>query len=198
MTQPTRFFIVAAAVFTAPMLVGTYACSRPSDDSGFVLTEAEKQVITEFNGRVADHAALHQKLDATLPALPVEATPEQIDQHQESLHALIATARKGAKPGDFFTPGMEALVRRALETLLGDQRGEDLKATIMDENPGAIEVGVNDRYPDEAPVSSMPVQLLETLPKLPAELEYRFLGKRLVLVCAPANIVLDFTRNVLP
>ena len=168
------------------------------DTPAIVLTDAEKQAVKEFEARVADYAALHQKLEATLPALPDKATPEQIDQHQQALVALITTARKDAKRGDFFTPGMEALVRRTLGALLGGPGGTSLKATIMDENPGALDVGVNDRYPDVAPVSSMPVQLLETLPKLPAELEYRFLGKHLVLVCTPARIVLDFTPNVLP
>ncbi len=112
--------------------------------------------------------------------------------------ALITTARKDAKRGDIFTPGMEALVKRDLGALLSGPAGASFKATIMDENPGSLDVGVNDRYPDVAPVTSMPVQLLETLPKLPAELEYRFLGKRLVLVCIPARIVLDLTPNVLP
>jgi hypothetical protein len=198
MTHSTRLSTLAAFVVAASMLAGAYARSHPSAESSFVLTDAEKQVITEFNARVADHAALHQTLDGTLPALPGDATPEQIDQHQRELHALIASARKDAQRGEFFTPAMEALVRRALGTLLGSQRGADLKATIMDDNPGAIDVRVNDRYPDEAPVSSMPAQLLELLPKLPDELEYRFLGKRIILVCAPGNIVLDLTRNVLP
>jgi hypothetical protein len=170
----------------------------PKNTPTIVLTDAETQAVEEFEARVADYAALHQKLEATLPALPDKATPEQIDQHQQALVAAIATARKDAKQGDFFTPGMEALVRRALGTLVGGPDGASLKATIMDDNPGPLDVSVNDRYPDTAPVSSMPVQLLELLPKLPAELEYRFLGKHLVLVCTPARIVLDLTPNVLP
>jgi hypothetical protein len=48
------------------------------------------------------------------------------------------------------------------------------------------------------PVTTMPAQLLETLPKLQAPVEYRFVGERLVLVDAAAGMVIDFTPNVLP
>ena len=219
MTHSMRFLVLAGVVFVAPVLIGNCAKADPpasratasptgkpvsqaepanQADSVMVLTDAEKNVVTKFEAHVADYVALHKKLEATLPALPDKATPEQIDQHQQALIALIATARKDAKPGEFFTTDMEALVRRALGTLVGSPGGTSFKATIMDDNPGALDVGVNDQYPDAAPVSSMPVQLLETLPKLPAELEYRFLGKHLVLVCTPARIVLDLTPNVLP
>ncbi len=43
----------------------------------------------------------------------------------------------------------------------------------------------------------MPVQLLENLPKLPEYVEYRFLGKRFVLVDAGAGLVIDITPDVL-
>jgi len=200
MARPIRFLILAGAVFVAPALVGTHAsCTRaPKVEPAIVLTDAETQAAREFEARVADYSALHHKLEATIPPLPADATPEQIDQYQQAMGAMIQTARKDAKPGEFFTPGMEALVRRALGAMLGGPGGESLRATIMDDNPGLPEVSVNDRYPDSAPVTSMPVQLLETLPRLPTELEYRFLGRRMVLVYIPARIVLDLTPNVLP
>lgn len=219
MTQPIRFLILAGAVLVAPVLVGNCAKADPpaskakatltetpasqteptsTDSSAFVLTDAETQVVQDFLARIADYVALHQKLEASLPTLPDNATPEQIDQHQQALLALIPTARKDAKQGDLFTPGMDALVRRALEAVLAGPGGASPRAMIMDDNPGSLDVGVNGRYPDVAPVSSMPVQLLERLPKLPTELEYRFVGKQMVLVCTPAGIILDLTPNVLP
>jgi hypothetical protein len=227
MTRPGRILFIAGAVFGVAWLINTLKdgdspaskpaiAQVPTEDTlstegplsatepasmstpALVLTDAETQAVKEFEARVADYEALHHKLEATLPALPDKATPEQIDQNQQALVALITTARRNAKRGDFFTPGMEALVKRALGALVAGPDGQSLKATIMDENPGPLDVSVNDRYPDVAPVTSMPVQLLGTLPKLPADLEYRFLGKHLVLVCTTARIVLDLTPNVLP
>jgi hypothetical protein len=44
----------------------------------------------------------------------------------------------------------------------------------------------------------MPLQVLATLPKLDEGLEYRFIGRRLVLMDTHANLMVDFTENVLP
>lgn len=197
-TNSMRFLIWAGAIFVAPMLVATYAgCARTTKTEPIALTDTETQTAKEFEVRVTDYATLQQKLEATLPALPEKATPEQIEQHRQTLGALTKTARKDAKQGEFFTPDMVALVKRALAETLSGTNGTSL-ASIMDDNPGLLDASVNDRYPVDAPVTSMPIQLLETLPKLPETLEYRFLGKRLVLVCSPAQMVLDLTPNVLP
>ena len=48
----------------------------------------------------------------------------------------------------------------------------------MDENPGRLQLQVNARYPESVPVSTVPPQVLQALPKLPEELEYRFIGDR--------------------
>jgi hypothetical protein len=44
----------------------------------------------------------------------------------------------------------------------------------------------------------MPPQVLASLPKLHGELEYRFIGSRLILVDTEADIILDFTDEVFP
>jgi len=44
----------------------------------------------------------------------------------------------------------------------------------------------------------MPGELLDQLPKLPEKMEFRFLGKRLVLMDSSAAIVLDITPDILP
>ena len=171
----------------------------PIDGPAIVLTDAEAQAVTGFDARVADYMALHLKLEATLPALPDKATPEQIDTHQRSMVALIQKARMNAKPGEFFTPGMVTLVKRASVATVDGPDGDEVKASIMDENPGTLlSINVNDRYPEGVPVSTMPIELLETLPKLGEKLEYLFLGKRLILMDTCCQIVLDTTPNVLP
>jgi hypothetical protein len=54
---------------------------------------------------------------------------------------------------------------------------------------------VNSRYPDEIPVSTIPPQLLEGLPKLPEEMEYRFVGNDLILMDTHAHIIADFVPD---
>jgi hypothetical protein len=155
-------------------------------------------VVAGFEARVKDYVALHWKLEATLPKLAKEATPEQADQHQRALGGLIRSARHDAKPGDLFTPDMEALLKQVLAEVLSGPHGKSVKASIMDENPGVPKLLLNQRYPPSLPLSTMPPQLLARLPKLPEELEYRFIGTRLILLDIHADIVIDWAENILP
>jgi hypothetical protein len=50
----------------------------------------------------------------------------------------------------------------------------------------------------ERALSGMTPAVLKALPKLEEEFEYRFIGKRLILMDANAQIVIDFTDDVLP
>jgi hypothetical protein len=103
-----------------------------------------------------------------------------------------------AKPGEIFTKEIRAYFRRQLEGVFAGPEGRKLKAAIMDENPGPIRLLVNGRYPDGVPLTTMPPQVLAALPKLPPELEYRFIGDRLVLLDEPAHLVVDFIQDALP
>jgi hypothetical protein len=51
------------------------------------LTPADAQALATMNERVKEYVALHVKLERSLPKLPKEATPEQIDKNQRALHA---------------------------------------------------------------------------------------------------------------
>jgi len=128
----------------------------------------------------------------------LQLTPEEIDKHQRALAQAIEQMRSSAKPGDIFTRDVRAYLRRQLERVFAGPEGRKLKATIMDENPGPIRLRVNGRYPDTVPLATMPPQVLAALPKMPEELEYRFIGERLILLDVPAHLVVDFIEDALP
>jgi hypothetical protein len=200
-SKAIRVTIAGGTAFMVLALPVACAANKPAavmNPGTAPLHASEHQTVEEFEARVKVYRDLEQKLKATLPKLPKQATPVQVDENQRALAALIKTARSGAKRGELFTPDLEALVKRILATVLGGADGKTIKASIMDENPGVPNLSVNDRYPDEIPLSTMPPQVLKALPKLEEELEYRFIGERLVLMDAQAHIIIDFTNNVLP
>jgi hypothetical protein len=178
--------IVALAALSA-----SWSCGTPQ------LHTSEARAVVDFKDRITAYVILHEKLEATLPALPDKATPQQLDGRQRALGDLIKSARHDAKQGDFFTPGVQAMVKRVLGEVLAGAEGKTVRASIMDENPGVPEILVNERYPSSIPVSTMPPRLLQPLPMLKGELEYRFIGPRLVLVDTEADIILDFTDDIL-
>lgn len=158
----------------------------------------ENATVAEFLTHVKEYVELHKKLESKLERTPKEATPEQIHKRQDGLGILIKAARHGAKPGEFFTPPMQQHIRKILADVLSGPEGKVVKASILDENPGLPKLQINERYPSAVPVSTMPPQVLSRLPEMDKLLEYRFIGPRMVLVDTDADVILDFTNEVLP
>jgi hypothetical protein len=79
-----------------------------------------------------------------------------------------------------------------------------VKETLRQGNPTADKEGadvrlqINGTYPKSAPKSTMPPSLLARFPQLPEELEYRFIGRTLVLLDTAANIIVDYAIQVGP
>jgi len=61
-----------------------------------------------------------------------------------------------------------------------------------------MELQINESYPEKVPLQSTPPTLLMNLPELPKGLEYRILGRELVLRDSDANIIVDYVPNALP
>ncbi len=165
------------------------------------LTPADAQALATMTDRLKEYVDLHVKLERSLPSLPKEATPQQIDKNQRAFEALLREARAAAKPGDIFTPEARPVIIRLLATIFGGPDGQQLKASIMDENPVdpvALKLAVNGRYPDTVPLTTVPPQVLQTLPKLTEDLEYRFIGDWLILLDTHAHVIADFIDNALP
>jgi hypothetical protein len=162
------------------------------------LSEADAQALATMNDRLKDYVELHKKLEDGLPKLPDSATPEQIDENQRMLEQKVREARKTAKQGDLFTAEAQPVIKRLLAAVFGGPEGKELKASIMDESPVGMKLTVNGRYPDTVPVSSVPPDVLQTLPKLSEDMEYRFIGRHLILLDAHAHVIADFIPDAIP
>lgn len=158
----------------------------------------QEKVIADYMERVKTYVALHKKIEDALPRLGKEASPKQVDDNQRAFAALIQKARATAQRGDIFTPEMSAYAKRVLARVFGGAEGKQLRASIMDENVKPMTLKVNQRYPDEIPLTTMPPEVLQALPALPEELEYRFVSEHLILLDPHSHIVPDFIVDALP
>jgi len=145
-----------------------------------------------FVRRVDAYVALHRKLEATLPELPGHPTAVQLDRHAESLARLIGEARSHAKKGDVLQQDTRAYLRRQIARALAGPDGPEMRRSIMEENPGKVQLRANSRYPEGVPVTTMPPSVLAALPRLPDHVEYRFIGERLILLDVHAQLVVDY------
>jgi hypothetical protein len=156
--------------------------------------------LAEFKKRVDEYADMHEEL-AKGDAKPQEtADPAKISATRQALAARVQATRVTAKQGDLFTPAAQPVFRRLLSPELKGEDGHDAKAILKDDAPapGTVPFKVNAKYPENQPLPSVPANLLLTLPALPAPLEYRIVGKHLLILDMAADLVADYMLNVMP
>jgi hypothetical protein len=159
---------------------------------------ADALTSVQFIKRIEDYVALHKKLEATLPPRPEHPTPQQLDDHARALSRLIAEARPRAKQGDVLPAETRAYLRRQIGHGLSGPDGAAVRQSIREDNPGKVKLQVNGRYPDGVPLTTMPAPVLAELPRLPEDVEYRFIGERLILLDVHAQLVVDFMDAAIP
>ena len=152
-----------------------------------------------FNERLASYVALKEDAVRSVPPRSAARTFAEFLQTTDRLRSVLAEARVDARPGNLFGDGASLLRERiasALESHHLDIR--DLRANQMrDRIAGAPPVRINQRFPWQRG-TSMPACLLEALPQLPWDLQYRIDDRDLVLVDVDVNLVLDILERALP
>jgi hypothetical protein len=155
---------------------------------------SEHRVLARFERAAERYADLHRQIASGIPALAA-ADPEQIDDAIDQLATAIRTERARARIGAIFDPDVALLIRMRLYDALALTHPRRL--------PGTLDMGmfaalnVNERFPWDVPNAMWP-WALEALPRLPAELEYRFVGYDLVLIDRDADLIVDVLPAALP
>lgn len=183
--------ILAPALCVVPLLAASLAQEKPR-------VNADAALSVEFLKGVQAYVELHRKLEATLPPRPEHATPAEIQAHENALAKLIVQARSRAKQGDLLPQKVRAYLRRQIGAVLRGPDGAVIRQSVMEDNPGRVQLKVNARYPDGLPITTMPAPILGALPKLPEHVEYRFMGERLILLDIHAQLVMDYMTDALP
>jgi len=158
--------------------------SRPAVD-------ADTAIMLDFQKRVETYLQLRKGVEAQMPKLKSTPSQEKIAHYEEELGRAIREARKNAKQGDIFTPEISAEIRRLTTMAMQPGDGAHISQSLRHAEPVHIHLVVNDRYPHRVPLQSTPPSLLDNLPKLPPEIEYRVTGTDLVLLDAQANLIID-------
>ena len=178
---PRRAFIILLAILYAGCASSrTQPPSRSSAAGSPIDIDAE--ALEEFREETDEYVELRNKLESQLPPLPTQAAPEQVHAHGIALGDLIMSARRRAKQGDIFVSEVEPLIRERAQTVFASLEGAQDKAAIQDEqSERRVAARVNQRYPDNMPLSAVPASVIASLPPLPPDLQYRFLGRHLIL-----------------
>jgi hypothetical protein len=157
--------------------------------------------MADFKAKVDDYLKLRKSLEGK-SAVPIKKTddPHDLLAGQKALAAQVRAARSTAKRGDFFTPATQAQFRRLVTPPLKGSDGTENKIAIKDDapEPKDIPFQVNAEYPRDEALSTVPPDVLLALPQLPPEIQYRFVGRHLILYDSKAGIIVDYMLNALP
>jgi hypothetical protein len=184
--------VLRTAVLSVFVLQAAVACAMQGNDEK--RTNPDAKVLLDFNERVKSYVELRKKADDGAPPLKETEDPAKIKIAQTALAKRIVAARAGARHGDIFTPEITLRFRRLLRPEVKDA---DTKKLIEDDNPGAFKFKINGPYPDSEALSTVPPNVLQSLPQLPEDLEYRFVGKHMILRDSRANIIVDYIPNAI-
>jgi hypothetical protein len=212
---------VACALSPAPAAAQTAAPKPPAPKISTATKEkaAEQNanpdalVLADFQKRIDAYMAIHKGAAKDAPPRKETNNPAEIKAAQDAFGAKIRAARADAKAGDIMTPEIQNKFRRVMYPVVtspapqgtaGREVTKDIKEELKENNEERKEEGgkpvvlkVNATYPNDTPLPTTPPQVLMNLPKLPEQLEYRIIGKNLIIRDVEANIIVDFVPNAI-
>lgn len=170
-------------------------CAALSGTAGAVArtdAAADDEALRRFSDRAAAYAAVHEGLEAALAPAPGQI-PSGLYARQR-LGEAIRGARAHARQGDVFSPDVAAAFRARLWHTLTPR---DLATLVDPYGEGeAVQAAVNAWMPRTG-TRELPPVLLAVLPRLPHPLEYRVMGRDLILVDAEVALIVDVLIDAL-
>lgn len=185
--------MIAAIAISAPATAQS-ARTGPSRVRG--ATKAPDAAMHEFSARVNTYLGF-RKEKAGSSAHPTKSA-KKIVETSEQLRSRIQQARDNARQGEIFTSAISAYFHKQLASVFRGPNGARVLASLRRSEPVQGRLQVNQPYPEGVPLQSMPPSLLMKLPPLPKELEYRIVGRDLVLLDTAPNLVVDYLPNAVP
>jgi hypothetical protein len=162
----------------------------------------DHQAALAFQQNVANYVNMHRRLEGPLPTLAISTDMRVVQAAMEALAAQIQAARENVRQGDIFTEAVARMFRRRIAMCMAP---EDLAAILAENQPEyeqpegfvAPPLRVNAVWPPGLPFDFVPPQLLAALPALPPELQYRIVGRSVVLWDHHANLIVDVLPGAL-
>ena len=158
---------------------------------------ADAAVLHDFQARVTKYVDLRNSAAKKSPLPQVTSDTAKIQAARETFAATIQSLRKDAQAGDIFTPPIQAKFRALLAPQFKGRVGVDTKELMSEDAAQGVPLKVNAKYPEKATVTTMAPNVLKSLPVLPKDLEYRVVGRALILRDVDANLIVDFVPNAL-
>jgi hypothetical protein len=187
---PITAAFAAFLVFGGPITHRSEASAQQEVNARGAATKA-------FLDRIKEYVAFHDNVEKMVPPLNETPNPEEIAKREAALAAALIKQRPNAKPGDFFVKEFQPYLIQIVKQDLAKRSAADRRALVV-ELPKDVKIEVNTVYPTTLPLATFPANLLKALPELPKGLEYRIVGRHLILRDVKGNVIVDIMRDIFP
>ena len=164
--------------------------------TGQARVNPQAEAMAHFSERVNAYLTLQKKVEGKLSSQKETKDPERIKIHIANLAEGIRLARADAKVGDVFNGAAEQF-RQIIREDAQNRSVRDAFAA-MQEVPTRTPPRVNADYPETAALATVPPLILKRLQQLPDGVEYRFMGRDLILRDTKANLIVDLLPGAVP
>jgi hypothetical protein len=152
--------------------------------------------LKEFQEHVTKYSEAHKQ---THVEKKMSDSAQKLAKQKREAAQKIRLSRAEAKQGDIFTPQIAAYFKKQIAAVFQDPEGSKVRASLQHAEPlPNVELRVNGHYPQNLPLQSSPPTLLEKLPPLPSELQYRIVGQTLVLYDVSSDLIVDLLPDAVP
>ena len=193
--QHTRNVLsVATLVMAAAVLSQLWASGQQPAPA----KSAEATAIKQFDDAIAKYMALRRRLRSEVAGPVKNSTSSQVTDASDALAGAIERARRDAAVGSIFNEQVAAVIKQRIADAVRTEKLAPVLADIDDEGKAGPMPKIHLRLPVSAQMATMPPSLLKVLPALPKELEYRILGRYLILRDVDASLILDYVPAAVP
>jgi hypothetical protein len=151
-----------------------------------------------FRASLDSYVALRTRIRGEVPPLQVTPDAKEIAQRSDALSNAIIRGRQNVRAGQFFDTAAAAAIRQSLAAALKSSDDAAIRALLDADMTTFTGIKVHARFPVGYLLPTTPPTLLQALPPLPPQLEYRFIGRTLVLRDIDAALIIDYLVNALP
>jgi hypothetical protein len=162
---------------------------------------SDDQSLRGFRAALEKYGTLRARIREEVPPLQVTPNAQEIVQRSDAIARAITRGRPGVRQGAFFDAAAAPAIRRRLADALKSTDAAGIMALLEEDMTEFTAVRVHARFPVNAVgyvLPTMPATLLHALPVLPPQLEYRFIGRTLILRDIDAAMIVDFLPSALP
>ena len=162
--------------------------------------DSTQQALNAFDKTTQDYVRMHRRLESEIGSIALGTPVDEINRRIGELAAAIRAERTDARQGDLFTPNVAHVLRARISDALFEHRYSADAVRAMGSVDGVdyarVRLEVNGTFPWRLATAMLPC-LIDVLPPLPPELQYRIVGDDLVLIDIHASLIVDILPHAI-